>query len=80
VNQKITGNCDCETPLVRLALANQARESLKQKERNDVDSMPNMGLLQPLNFLEMSCDERCQLEKWTLPKNGEKILANSNAK
>ncbi len=60
VNQKITGNCDCETPLVR------------------VDSMPNMGLLQPLNFLEMSCDERCQLEKKEAEKNGEKILAAEN--
>eukprot|EP00942_MAST-04A_sp_MAST-4A-sp1_P006704 g6704.t1 len=78
VNQKITGNCDCETPLVRLALANQARESLKQKERNDVDSVPNMGLLQPLNFLEMSCDERCELEKKEAEKNGKKILAAEN--
>ena len=75
VNQKITGNCDCETPLVRLALANQARESLKQKERNDVDSMPNMGLLQPLNFLEMSCDERCELQKKEAEKNGNSFLA-----
>ena len=77
VNQKIKGNCDCETPLVNLALANHARESLKlkQKERNDVDSMPNMGLLQPLNFLEMSCDERCELQKKEAEKNGNRILA-----
>ena len=33
VNQKIKGNCDCETPLVNLALANHARESLKLKQK-----------------------------------------------
>ena len=60
--------CSCESPRVDRVLITEATENVEQTA---ADNVPGMGLLQPLNFLEIRCGIICRI------KNAAKNFAST---
>ena len=60
--------CSCESPRVDRVLIAEATENVEQTA---ADNVPGMGLLQPLNFLEIRCGIICRI------KNAAKNFAST---
>ena len=78
-NKILVGGCSCQPTRVNSLLRKEAEAQALQKETNELDNTPGMGLLQPLNFLEIRAPARCNVLckiKKSASSFGSKILSS----